>query len=185
MKTTAKLIITGAVILAAGSFIFPLSIGIYIMHHDDADHKQFKIPGHTQVTASVPGRYYLWNNNKTMFNGISYNRAAMIPDGIEILLSNHETEKPFRFISKTSISVSSGSNEKHTIGYITVEEPCDINIDINGGNEECVFSFSRAIFMKTMGYFMTSITLSLITCLAGTAIIVFGIIKRSNKKKAS
>jgi len=183
MKTGTNLIIAGVTILALGSFISPLLIVMHIVQDSGTDHTQFKIPGQIRVTASAPGRYYLWNDNKTIYGGISYNRSESVPDGIKIRLSNPDTGEPYDFVSNTSMSVSSGSSEKHTIGYITIEKPCDINIDISGGNEERIFSFSRAVFMKIMGLILGVIALAMTAAITGIAMIVFGIIKTSERQK--
>jgi hypothetical protein len=57
---------------------------------DGSDGQQFLIPGSTQVAIAEPGRYYLWNDFQTFYDGKSFNRSQRIPDGLKIMVKDEE-----------------------------------------------------------------------------------------------
>jgi len=183
MKAGVKTIITGIILFVLGAFVVPLAV-ILSLIFDDSNEVQFKIPATTQVTVEEPGRYYLWNEYQTVFKGISYNRSKNIPDGIEIKIRNKKTDELYEFVSDTSISSSSRGSSRKSIGYIEVHDVGSIDIEIAGGNEEIIFSFSQFGLWAILGLIFGGIGLSMITCLSGFGLAIWGIIKvsKSNKK---
>jgi hypothetical protein len=157
--------------------VLPLVLG-------DKNKEQFMIPGITQVSVEEAGRYYLWNDYQTVFKGKSYSRSEAIPDGIEITIRNEETGEPFNFVSDSSISSSSGTSSKNTIGYIEVQTPGSVRIEILGGNEARIFSFSRSILLAILGLILGGFGLSMTLGLSGVGLSIWGIVKlvRSNRK---
>lgn len=181
MKSGTKLIIAGASLIALGTFILPAAIIVPILL-SDSNQTTFIVPGKAQIQVETPGRHYLWNNYQTIYKGKSYNRPKTIPDGTEINITNAENGAPFEFIGNGSMTSSSGSNAKITIGYIEVTEPCTIDIEITGNSNECIFSFSKALFLKMFGLIFGGIALAFTCGMAGIGIIVWGIIKLEKNK---
>lgn len=182
MKTEIKLIIAGATLFVLGAFVIPLATVLPLILRDSSD-DQFKVPGTTQVKIEEPGSYYLWNDYQTVFEGKSYNRSQNIPDGIEITLQNKETGEKFNFISDTSISSSSGSSSKNSIGYIEVQTPGTVEISISGGDEERVFSFSRSDLLLMFGMIFGGLALSMLIGFSGFGLTIWGIVKLVQSKK--
>jgi len=113
MKTGIKTIVAGFSLFVIVVLIILLAI---TLSHVDSTEKQFKVPGKTQVVIEKPGRYYLRNDYQTLFEGKNYDRAQIIPDGIEIRITNAETGKLFGFVSDTSISsTSSGGRDRKSV----------------------------------------------------------------------
>ena len=183
MKTGAKTIITGIFLIVLGAFVIPVTV-ILSLILVDSNEKQFKIPVTTVITVEEPGRYYLWNEYQTIFNGISYNRSKSIPDGIEIKIKNQKTGEPYNFISNGSISSNSKGSSRNSIGYVDIQHVGSINIAIAGGNEERIFSFSQFELWNIFGLILGGIGLAIMTCLSGLGLAIWGIINvsKSNKK---
>ncbi len=181
MKSGTKLIIVGASLIALVTFILPAAIVVPILLSDSNETK-FIVPGKVRVQVENPGRHYLWNNYQTIYKGKSYNRSTTIADGIEIKITNAENGTQFDFIGNGSMSYTSGSNAKITIGYIEITEPCTVDIEISGGNNSQVFSFSEALFRKLFGLISAGILIVVIFGFAGIGIIVWGIIKLEKNK---
>jgi len=183
MKTGAKTIITGIFLIVLGAFVIPLTV-ILSLILDDSNEKEFKIPVTTVITIKEPGRYYLWNEYQTIFNGISYNRSKSIPDGIEIKIKSQKTGESYNFISNSSISSNNNSSSRNSIGYVDIQNVGNIDIEIAGGNEERIFSFSQFDLWDIFGLILGGIGLSMITCLSGVGLTIWGIINvsKSNKK---
>ena len=185
MKKAGRIrIIAGICIFLTGTVIIPLGI-ILSLIFNDSNEKQFKVPSSTQYTIGEPGRYYLWNEYQIIFEGLSYNRSESIPDGMQITIHNRATGERYNFISDTSISSSGGSNAKNSVGYIEVQYPGNILIEIAGGNEERIFSFSQFRLWKIFGSIFGGIGLAILICLAGGGLIVWGIIAMSTSSTAN
>ena len=183
MTVGIKTIVTGVTFFVLGAVVVPLAIVLSLVI-GDKNEEQFMIPGSTQVVVEEAGRYYLWNDYQTVFKGKSYSRSEAIPDGIEIKIKNRETGELFSFVSDTSTSSSSGSSSKNSIGYIEVPTPGSVHIEVLGGNEERVFSFSRSGLLALFGLILGGFGLSMTLGLSGAGLTIWGVVKivRSNKK---
>lgn len=182
LKSGIKTIITGAVIFTVGAFIVPLLfiLPVILGHKHEA---QFKAPGGIEVAAEKPGRYYLWNDFQTVYEGKSYDRSESIPDGLEIRIRDAEGHR-LQFVSDASISASSGSSAKKSIGYVEVEHPGKVTVQVTGGSEERIFSFSQPELLRIIGLILGGFGLSVIVAVAGLGLIIWGIVKlvRANRK---
>ena len=184
MRSGIKTIVTGVLLFIVGAVVVPL-VTILLLILDDSNEKQFMIPGNTQVVIEEPGRYYLWNDYQTVFQGKSYTKSQTIPDDIKITIKNEETGELFDFVSDTSISSSRGSSSKNSIGYIEVQELGSVHIDILGGNEERIFSFAQSGLLAMFGLILGGFGLSMILSLSGIGLTIWGIVKLVRSKKKS
>ena len=182
MKPGIKTIVVGVSLFILGAVVIPMAIVLSFII-GDSNEKRFKVPGNTQLVIEKPGRYYLWNDYQTVFDGKSYNRSEIIPDGIEIKIMNAETGELFDFVSDSSISSSSGSSSKNSIGYIEIQSPCTVEIEIAGNEEKRVFSFAESNLLKMLGPIFGGFVLSMVFALAGLGIIAWGIVKLVRFKK--
>lgn len=184
MAPGIKRLVTGVTLFILG--IFFISIVVPVLFYDLLDNRngeQFKVPGITQVIVEEPGRYYLWNDYQTVFEGKSYNRLNTIPDGMEIKIRNQETSKPFNFVTDLSISSNRGTSSSNSIGYVEVPAPVEIEIEIVGGNEDRIFSFARSVFTAQLGLIVGGSLLSMAICFLGFGLVVWGIVKLVNSNK--
>jgi hypothetical protein len=182
MKPGIKTIVAGGVMFLMGAFVVPLLFILPLILEHDQD-AQFKAPGSIEVTAKKPGRYYLWNDYRTVYNGKSYDRSESIPDGLEIQIraaDGHELQ----FVSHGSISTSGGSSAKKSIGYVGVEHPGKVTVQVTGGSEDRILSFSQSGLLRMFGLILGGFGLSMIVAIGGIGLIIWGILKlvRANRK---
>lgn len=175
MKRGIKTLITGITLSFLGMFVFPMIFILPILF-DNSENPAFIIPGSSEISVEEAGRYYLWNNYRTVFNSTTYNRPKTLPDGLEISIET-STGEILNFIPHTSISTSDPSSSRSNIGYVEIEQPCRVNILISGNAEPRVFSFSRSGFNKIFGLFAAGIILSISVSLIGGALAVWGVFK--------
>ena len=175
MEKGLKTLIAGIVLFVVGAFVVPIAFLLPLILNN-SDERQFIIPGITEVEILESGRYYLWNDFQTVFDGKSYNRSESIPDGLEIAITN-EDGKDLQFTSDTSMSSSSGSSSKNTIGYVEVSNPSRLTVSVSGGSDERVFSFSESGIIKMLGLIFGGFGLSMLLALAGVGISIWGTIK--------
>jgi hypothetical protein len=181
MKSGIGTLITGVVLLL-GAFVIPLLLVLHLVL-GGSNAVQFKIPGAIEAAVKEPGRYYLWNDFQTMYAGKNYNRPEGIPDGIEIAIHDSNGEL-LTFVGDASISSSAGGTSKKSIGYVEVQSPGKVRIEVAGGNEERVFSFSQFGLMKMFRFILGGFGLSVLVGVAGLGVTIWGIVKlvRANKK---
>lgn len=174
MRSGIKTILSGGIFLV-GAFVVPLLfvLPLLMAHKQEA---QFKIPGTIEVAVKEPGRYYLWNDFRTGYNGKSYDRSESIADGIEIRIhdaSGHQLQ----FVTDASISMSSGTSSKKSIGYVEVESPGAVTVEVKGGGEERIFSFSQSGLLKIFSMIIGGVGLSMMIAVTGIGLIIWGIVK--------
>ena len=182
MKPGTKPIILGVILFTLGGIAFPAAI-ILPLFLDDSIDQQFSIPGTIQVAIEEPGRYYLWNDHQTIFNGKTYNRSEDLPDGIEISITDTATGTLFDFIDTASISISGGNSAKRSIGYIEVSNPTRLQVDITGGNEDRIFSFARATFFEKLKRIFGGVALAFLAGSSGVGLVIWGVVKSTRAKE--
>ncbi len=178
MKPGTKIIIAGGVLTFIGALVVPLML-VLPLFGIDTGHTRFQVPGSTRVEVKTPGRYYLWNDYQTIFEGKSYNRSQSLPDGLVIRIFRAENGRRLEFVTKTNISSSSGSRAKNTIGYIELAQPGTVAIEVSGKGEERVFSFSRSIIKTVLMRIFGGGAVAVTGGLLGLALILWGIVRRS------
>lgn len=185
MKSGIKIIIIGGALTILGAFIIPV-LAIIPLLLADRNEVQFKAPGTIQVPVDKPGRYYLWNEYQTIYKGRSYNRSERIPDGMEIRIKDSSGQL-LEFVSNGSMSSQIGSNFKQSVGYVEVKNTGIVDIEVSGGNQEMIFSFSRSGMFKIIVIAFGGFALSGIVALTGFGVIIWGIVKllQANKSAGS
>jgi hypothetical protein len=175
MKRGLKTTIAGVVVLLVGAFVIPLAFFLPVALGNSHDF-QFKAPGSAETMVNEPGRYYLWNDFRTVYEGKSYDRSPAIPDGVEIQIRD-AMGRQLQFVSDTSISMTSGGSSKKSIGYVEIAAPGKVKILLTGGNEERIFSFSQSGLLKLFGLIAGGVGLSLVVCTVGLGLIIWGVVK--------
>jgi hypothetical protein len=144
MKKGLKTLIAGILLLVVGPFILPIVFMIPVLLEviqGDPNEKQFIIPGAAEIEVTEAGRYYLWNDYKTIHQGRAYSRSKTIPDGLEIKVADQEG-KSLLLTSDTLVTSARGSSAKNSIGYVEVTGPTKLAITVSGSPDQRVFSFS-------------------------------------------
>jgi hypothetical protein len=189
MKKPKTLLISGIVLFVGGiiayailmTFLF-LPLWTLLICNDDI---QFLIPGTVEIEIEDEGRYYLWNDYKTVYEGKSYSKPEEIPDNLIISLKTKDGALDYDIIGKTSISRSSDSTSRKSIGYFDVTVPGDYILEVKGESKPRVFSFGQfnydtvefAVFLGIGG------TVCLLMIFAGFALGVVGIVKMVKAKR--
>jgi len=176
-----KTLIIGIALFILGGFVIPFVLILPLFRNESAN-TQFLIPGSKEVIVEKPGRYYLWNDFQTVYDGRSFSRSEHIPDGLEIAVTD-DTGKTLAFNSDTSTSSGSGRNSKKSIGYVEVSDPGKLMVSVSGDSEERVFSFSQSIFPKMFLAILGGGTASLLMAFIGFGIGIWGVIKLGRNKR--
>jgi hypothetical protein len=184
MKGNVKYIILGVVIFVAGAVATPIVLVTYLFTLEDQTQK-FKIPGRLEVSIEEPGKYYLWNEYRCVFEGKTHSSSRELPNGIFFELVGMNTSEKPPLNSNQSMSVSSGNDLSVSIGYYKVTQPDDYILEVFGETEERIFSFGTSRFSKIMIAVATGGAISMVVSLTGIAVVIYGIVQLVKKKKAA
>lgn len=184
MKTGTKRILSGIAFLAVAFVAIPAFVIIPLVQQS-ADPHRFRVPGSTRIETDAPGRYYLWHEHEAVYQGKTYNKSEDLPGGLEITIRKENGER-LEFSGASSLSVSSGTNAKKSIGYVEVEAPAELVIDVSGGEETRIFSISRFRILRFLALLFGGLAATGLFFCAGLVFIVWGIVtlqKRSGPAK--
>jgi hypothetical protein len=175
MKPGVGSIIAGSVLLVLGVLVVPLIVILPLILSDRIE-VQFKVPGTAEATIVEPGRYYLWNDFETVFEGNTYKRSKKIPDGYEIRIKDAKGEL-LEFVANASMTSSGAKGSKKSIGYVEVTEAGPLAIEVSGGDEERIFSFGPSLILKILGLVFGGVGAAMLFGAAGFVVIILGIVK--------
>lgn len=179
MKRGLKTLIAGILLFLLGAFVVPLLLILPLLLNDSAE-EQFLVPGSVEVTVDEPGRYYLWHDFRTVYEGVSYSKPEEIPDGLDISVKTEGGEELVLMASGT-MSSSTGASARRTIGYVDVADPGRLTVTVNGDSEPRVFSFSqsgmKSIFLRIFG----GAIVSMLMAFAGIGLVIWGIVKLAKR----
>ena len=142
MKAGIIMIFIGLLLLMAAAVVFPRAC-LPVVRRDPNPHS-FLGPGTTEVTIEKPGRYYFWNNYHTVFQGRSYQRSRILPDGLFIEVSDRTKNLPLLLTGDDSLSSIGPNSARASIGYIDIDSPADLEIEVTGSPRQRVFSLARS-----------------------------------------
>lgn len=175
MKRGFKTLIAGVSIFVIGGFVLPFLWMLPLFQFDGAEN-QFIGPGEQEFKVETAGKYYLWNNFQTVHEGKSYSKNSVLPDGLEIAATTASGETLF-FKTDTSISFTSGSSAKESIGYVEITSPTTVRIGIGGDFEPRVFSFGASMVLEFFKRLIIGIGTGALLAAIGIGVSVWGIVK--------
>lgn len=188
MKLHMKQIISGITLFILGGIIIPTVFCIiaftYVLTNKPL--AKFIIPGQVTVTITNQGRYYLWNDHQTIFDGKTYSSPEELPAGLDISLLEKQNGGAVRFIPDPSITSSNNNSHKISVGYFEVNESGAYVLSILGKSEPRVCSFGKStLTLRTVLIFLGTSCVSGVMGITGFVLVLIGIInliKDKNQK---
>ena len=179
MKKHTKQIISGIVLFILGGIIIPsIFFGIILLFLlKEKPVATFIIPAEIEVTIQKEGRYYLWNDYQTVFEGRIYSMSEELPNGLEISLHKKTNNNLIEFVGDHSITSSTANSKKIAIGYFEIEQPAEYILSVSGETPPRVFSLGASFFNANL--FIIAIIvfpLEMLMGIGGFILILIGII---------
>lgn len=189
MEKPIKLLISGITLFVGGIIAYTLlMIYLYLplwtlLIYND--YIQFLIPGTAEIEIEDEGRYYLWNDYQTVYEGKTYSKPEEVPDNLIISLKTKDGALHYDITEKNSITSSSGSTYRKSIGYFDITVPGDYILEVKGETEPRVFSFCQFNYDKVEFAMVLGIggTVSLLIIFTGFALGVVGVVKMVKAKR--
>lgn len=186
MEKPGKQILWGVILFVLGAMVIPVVFVVAAFVHAAGCKPlaKFVIPAQVTVTVEQPGRYYLWNNYQTVFEGKSYSDSPSFPDGLEISLIENQTGTAVAFLTNASISVTSNNDQKNSIGYVEIEQSGDYTLSVTGSTPPRVCSLGKTIFsLRNVLAFLACFGFTMAIGLAGFVLVIVGLVNVSRSRK--
>lgn len=179
MKKGLPTLLAGIGLVGCGALLAPMAI-FWQIRASKNEARSFVAPGHMQVNVAKAGRYYLWNEYRTVFEGRIYQQTPDLPDGLQIAVRGPDgLDLPFH--SDTSISSNSGGSAKNSVGFVEVPAPAPLIVSVTGDSRERVFSFGRFDFGRLMASLFALLAVTGLLVLTGVGVALWGIIKLNRR----
>lgn len=180
-----KKLILGVVLFAVG-FMSPLLLVVSLLGSLTEETVALEAPGEIEVTVEEPGRYYVWNEYRTVYEGRTYSQSETLPSGIAFSLTEAESGTELPLSTDMSMSWSGGDRKKTSVGYFGIEEPGDYVLSVQGPEEPRVFSFGPSLFGDLpafLGRMILGAVLALAGVIGGVLLVIFGILELVRKDR--
>jgi len=178
MKAGAKQIIAGVVVFGMGAIGVPFLI-VLTLGSDSVDLLEFEVPGAAIAFVDSPGRYYLWHDYQTVYDGRTYDNPIELPDGLMIEITE-QGGMPLDFVSDSNSLFSLSGRARQSIGYVELSNAGQVSIDVTGGAESRIFSFSPFSFGRFVGLIVKGFVFAVLVALSSLGLIIWGIVKLAN-----
>ena len=170
-----RIAIAGIGLVILGTAIFAFTMARLVT--GTALDPQTKVPGKVVAEIDTPGRYYLWDNHWTTFDGERVQHAADFPETAKIL-AHDASGAQLEFVQDASQNWSIGNNGKTSIGYIDIASPTTIHFDIEDIGRERIVTVSDATMKQELWSRLGGLGIGLIMGLVGVPIGLFGLLFR-------
>ncbi|MGE5893443.1 MAG: DUF4870 domain-containing protein, partial [bacterium] len=144
---------------------------------------QFMVPGSVMVTIEEPGKYILWDEIATMYQGERLMSSEELPPGVGISVIETQSGRSLPVLPTAQSTETVGFIKRKAINSITFDKPGIYTIDVSGDFEERVFFLRRSLMAGFFTGLIAVAVLGFIGLLVAPAIAVTVFIIRSSSSK--
>ncbi|QDT03982.1 hypothetical protein K227x_23680 [Rubripirellula lacrimiformis] len=135
---------------------------------------QTKVPGTVTAEIDSPGRYYVWDNHWTMFDGERLQYDAEWPDDARIAVRDASGEE-LKFVPDASQNWSIGNNEKTSVGYVDVPLATTIQLDVDDVGRDRIVTVSNRTMEQELWSRLGGFGVALVVGILGVPICLLGL----------
>lgn len=168
-----RLAIAGVALIIVGVALFGFTL-VQLIGGSALD-PQTKVPGTITAVVDSPGRYYVWDNHATMFDGQRVQYTSDWPKDAKVVVCDSSGEE-LEFVPDASQNWSIGNNGKTSIGYIDVPTPTAIRLVIDGVGGERIITVSNRTMMQELWLRLGGLGLGLVVGAIGVPICLIGLL---------
>jgi len=141
-------VFAGAVALA-GVIAMAALIAWFVLTLDKG--AQFLVPGRHTVELDKPGKYLVWNDYRTVFQGRSYDESEKLPPGVRISVLDKAGGRALAVSASHGATSSIGDTRSVSVSQFVIERPGSYEIVVEGDFPPRVFSASRDFLFGMLG----------------------------------
>ncbi len=102
--------------------------------------QQFLAPGKRAFNVERPGKYLVWNDYRTVFQGRTYDVPERLPEGLHIVVTEAASGKPLEVSSSRGASSKTAEADRVSIASFEAPVPGRYEVVVEGAFEPRVFS---------------------------------------------
>ena len=141
-----------------------------------------EVPGKVTAEIKEPGRYYLWDNHWTTFEGERKKYAADCPEDAEISVKGSDG-KELTFVPDRSQNWSIGNSEKTSIGYVDVASASELEFTVGDVNRPRIVSVSKRSMKQDLWLRLAGTGIGAVVGILGIPVIILGFIQQRSSRK--
>ena len=139
---------------------------------------QTKVPGTVTAEIDTPGRYYLWDNHWTTFEGKKMKYADDWPNDATVTVRD-SNETVLDFVPDSSQSWSIGNSGKTSVGYVDIASKSTIQLDIDNVGHDRIVSVSNRTMKQELWSRLVGFGIGLLVGALGLPTFLLGLYLRS------
>ena len=146
------------------------------------DGTQFIVPGAITVSIDEPGKYTLWNETSTIFDGQIYSSSTELPKDLKIEIYEISSGHPIKLKPSWTSSETSGSRKRWSLGNIRFDKASEYKIEVTGDFSDRVFLLRRSVLSNILIAVVISSLLGILGAVGGSALAIIVFVKRSSAR---
>lgn len=172
-----KTFIAGIIIVVVGvALIFVATIVPY-PRWTMPDH-QFIVPGRTEVTLDAPGRYIVWNNTRTTFEGRRYRSSSNLPGYLDFDIRTADGRRIERHY-EPAVSMSRGDDVRRVAFSFVVDQAGDVVIEATGPVQPRVLVINDLDVWRQYLWANRGVKAGIAIIVLGLAAMIIGIVRHA------
>jgi hypothetical protein len=163
------------------ALLAPVPVPFAIWHaatDKSVDAFQFKAPGSREFAISRPGKYVLWHETETVFDGQTYSSSGNLPPGLRVELLDLDTQTNIPLTPDQSTTMSSGATSRRSFGDFDNLTPGRYRITVSGQFPDQIFYFRESL-TRRFGIVLKAMRLTALIWLAALGVAMFIFVRRS------
>lgn len=168
-----RIFLAGAALVAAGVAVFAVTFSR--LYNGASLEPQTLVPGAVEAQVDAPGRYYLWDNHWTMFEGKRFQYPDHWPETATVTARDGD-DSVLEFVPDASQNWSIGNTEKTSIGYVEVPAPTTLRLQVDDLDRERVVTVSDRTMQEELWAKLSGFGIGLALALVGAPIAGLGLL---------
>ena len=146
---------------------------------------QFLAPGRQVVELDRPGKYVVWNDYRTLFQGRTYDESERLPENVSITVLDPASGTALVVAPSGGMRSDMLDAVKVSVATFEIARPGRYEIIIEGGFPQRVFSVSRDFLFNMLGMIFGVIAVVVVGFSLAFAIATWAFIKREEAREAA
>ncbi|MCC5808545.1 MAG: hypothetical protein JJU00_19615 [Opitutales bacterium] len=185
MRPGLLYIIFGATLFLLGIAAVPVMIVLPLLTAHGGTDGRIDAPGSGVVEIVEPGRHYLWHEFEGTADGRRRRTPEFLPTEWYITITDAD-DTELSLTPDTSVSVTSGTTRRRSLGYFSVETPSEITVEARGDGPPTVLTVSAFDFRALTRRFLSAFAIGFAASGAGIVFLIVGVARyaRSGTKRS-
>jgi hypothetical protein len=135
------------IVALAAIFLVPVWI-VAMATHRPTYAVQFTVPGQKDLQIPRPGRYVLWDETDTWFQGQHFTSNSNMPAGLRIQLLAAGTTNTIPMAPAITSTMTVNQTVRHSVGTFRIEKPGKYQMAVTGQFPVRVFYFRDSVMTQ-------------------------------------